>query len=46
VEWLDNELARLGNKLELSEKSVYADGQKDFVLEAPETNVTIRNTSR
>jgi capsular exopolysaccharide synthesis family protein len=43
-EWLDNELTRLGNKLELSEKSVYADGQKkDFLsLEAPETNVTIQ----
>jgi polysaccharide biosynthesis transport protein len=43
-EWLDNELMRLGNKLELSERSVYADGQKkDFLsLEAPETNVTIQ----
>jgi succinoglycan biosynthesis transport protein ExoP len=43
-EWLDNELERLGNKLELSEKSVYADGQKkDFLsLETPETNVTIQ----
>jgi len=43
-EWLENELTRLGNKLELSEKSVYADGQKkDFLsLEAPETNVTIQ----
>ncbi len=43
-EWLDHELTRLGNKLELSEKSVYADGQKkDFLsLEAPETNVTIQ----
>ena len=43
-EWLDNELTRLGTKLELSEKSVYAHGQKkDFLsMEAPETNVTIQ----
>lgn len=43
-EWLDNELTRLARKLELSEKAVYADGQKkDFLsLEAPETNVTIQ----
>jgi polysaccharide biosynthesis transport protein len=43
-EWLDNELTHLGNKLQVSEKSVFTHGQKkDFLsLEAPETNVTIQ----
>lgn len=43
-EWLDKELERLGKKLEVSEKMVYADGQKtDFLaLEAPEFNVMIQ----
>ncbi len=43
-EWLDNELTRLGKKLEISERLVYEDGQKkDFLaLEAPEVNVMIQ----
>jgi polysaccharide biosynthesis transport protein len=43
-DWLDKELTRLGNKLEHSEKSVFAHGQnKDFLsLETPDTNVTIQ----
>ncbi len=43
-EWLDNELTRLGKKLEISEQLVFADGQKkDFLsMESPETNVMIQ----
>lgn len=43
-EWLDNELTRLGKKLEISEQKVYVHGQrKDYMsLEAPETNVTVQ----
>lgn len=43
-EWLDQELTRLGQKLQNSERSLYAHGQKqDFLsLEEPEVNVVIK----
>ena len=43
-DWLDAELTRLGKKLQISEKKVYAHGQKkDFLsLEAPDVNVTVQ----
>lgn len=43
-EWLDQELERLGKKLQDSEKTLYAHGQKqDFLsLEEPEVNVIIK----
>ena len=43
-EWLDQELVRLGRKLEDSERSLYAHGQKqDFLsMEAPEVNVVVQ----
>lgn len=43
-EWLDQELTRLGKKLEISEQNVYADGQqKDFLsIEDNQYNVIIQ----
>jgi capsular exopolysaccharide synthesis family protein len=43
-EWLDQELTRLGQKLQNSERTLYAHGQKqDFLsLEEPEVNVMIK----
>jgi len=43
-EWLNNELERLGHKLQLSEKSVYEHGQKkDFLsLEDKDQNVIVQ----
>jgi capsular exopolysaccharide synthesis family protein len=43
-EWLDKELVRLGQKLQDSERTLYAHGQKqDFLsLEEPEVNVVVK----
>ncbi|RJR46507.1 MAG: polysaccharide biosynthesis tyrosine autokinase [Deltaproteobacteria bacterium] len=43
-EWLDKELVRLGQKLQDSERTLYAHGQKqDFLsMEEPEVNVVVK----